>query len=480
MTSTVPDAPTTEEDRQPTPGEGTAPAGRSVWITLIALALAGSVVSIQQTLVIPLLPTISATFDVAVTDVTWLFTASLLAGAVATPLLSRFGDMYGKKPMMLLTLGLLAAGSVICALSADLGVLIFGRAVQGVSAAMIPLAIGTIRDTFPRERVMSAIGIVSATLGVGGAVGMLITGLISSHTPDHHPVFWVAAGAAVLAFALVVLVVPNGGVRHGGRPDLAGAALLAVVLVCLLLAISQGNSWGWTSPRVLGLFAAALVLGAGWVVLETKVAEPLVRMSILIGRKSLSANIASVFLGFSMYGSFTLIAALVQASPEKVGYGLGGTVLTVGLVALPNTVAMVGASFLCGRLAARIGAAYTLALGSAVAGASYLTLALWHSTVRDFLIFNFLQGLGFGIAYASIGTLAVQHVPMDSSGIASGINVLVRTAGGSVSAAIGAAILTGGGLVPTIGDYVLCLYIVLGGSVGAAVVAAVHGLRHRD
>ncbi|MDX6742485.1 MFS transporter [Actinocorallia sp. A-T 12471] len=473
MTSTVPDAPAT--DRQPE-----ARRERSVWVVLIALALAGSVVSIQQTLVIPLLPTISATYGVAITDVTWLFTASLLAGAVATPLLSRFGDMYGKKPMMLLTLVLLCAGSVICALSTDLGWLIVGRAVQGVSAAMIPLAIGTIRDTFPPRRVIGAIGIVSATLGVGGAVGMLLTGLISGHTDDHHPVFWIAAAAAVLAFVLVAAVVPNGGVRHGGRPDVAGALLLAVVLVSLLLAISQGNAWGWTSPGVLGLFAAALVLGALWVVLELKVAEPLVRMSILIGRKSLSANVASVFLGFSMYGSFTLIAALIQADPDKVGYGLGGTVLTVGIVSLPNTVAMVGASFLCGRLANRIGAAYTLALGSALAGVSYLYLALWHSTVPDFLVFNFIQGLGFGIAYACIGTLAVQHVPMDQSGIASGINVLVRTAGGSVSAAVGAAILTGGGLVPTIGDYVLCLYIVLVGSVGAAIVAVVHGLRHRD
>ncbi|MCD0450531.1 MFS transporter [Actinocorallia sp. API 0066] len=473
MTSTVPDAETTAK---PTP----AREGRGTWPILVALALAGSVVSIQQTLVIPLLPTVAATFGVSMTDVTWLFTASLLAGAVATPLLSRFGDMYGKKPMILLTLGMLMLGSVVCALSPNLSVLIAGRALQGVSAAMIPLAIGTIRDTFPPRRVIGAIGVVSATLGVGGAVGMLLTGVIAGHTDDHHPIFWFAGLFAVLAFVLVVLVVPGGGVRHGGRPDVAGALLLAVVLVCLLLGISQGNAWGWTSRPVLGLFAVTAVLGALWVALETRVAEPLVRMSILVGRKSLSANVASVFLGFSMYGSFTLVSSLVQSAPDEVGYGLGGTVLTVGLVALPNTVAMVAASFLCGRIAERLGAAYTLATGSAVAGLSYLYLALWHTSVLDFLVFNALQGLGFGIAYASIGTLAVQHVPMDSSSIASGINVLVRTAGGSVSAAVGAAVLTGGGLVPTIGDYVLCLYIVLAGSVVATGVALAHGVRHRD
>src|SRR5258707_11685695 len=137
-----------------TPVDDSAPPAAHVGMTLLALATAGAVVSIQQTLVIPLLPRLMSIFHATVTDVTWVFTASLLAGAVATPLLSRFGDMYGKKRMILIAMAALVVGSVVCALSTSLGMLVTGRALQGASAALIPLAIGTIRDTFPRERVM--------------------------------------------------------------------------------------------------------------------------------------------------------------------------------------------------------------------------------------------------------------------------------------------------------------------------------------
>jgi MFS family permease len=440
------------------------------------------VVSVQQTLVIPLLPRLMTTFHVSVTDVTWVFTASLLAGAVATPLLSRFGDMYGKKRLILVAMGLLLAGSVICAVSGSLPVLIAGRALQGTSSALIPLAIGMIRDVFPRDRVTTAIGIVSATMGVGGTLGMIVTGLIADHTTSHHPVFWIAAGLAAVGLVLIAVSAPNSGTRAGGRPDFVGAFLLGGWLVCLLLAISEGNAWGWTSGGVLGLFAAAAALCGIWVGVELKVREPLVRLGLLVGPKSLSANLASLLLGFSMFAAFTLISNFVQ-TPAKVGYGLSGSVLDVGLYSLPSTVTMLVFSAFTGRIAARIGAAFTLAIGSAFAAFSYLWLAVSNGHGYDFLAFGAIQGIGFGIAYAALGTLAVQHVPMDQSGIASGINSLVRTAGGSVAGAVTASLLTGstiaGTKVPTLHSYVLCFIVVSIGAALAAAVAAMHGIRHR-
>jgi MFS family permease len=461
--------------------EGSTPPAPS-GLTLLALAVAGMVVSVQQTLVIPLLPRLMTTFHVSVTDVTWVFTASLLAGAVATPLLSRFGDMYGKKRLILVAMGLLLAGSVICAVSGSLPVLIAGRALQGTSSALIPLAIGMIRDVFPRDRVTTAIGIVSATMGVGGTLGMIVTGLIADHTTSHHPVFWIAAGLAAVGLVLIAVSAPNSGTRAGGRPDFVGAFLLGGWLVCLLLAISEGNSWGWTSGGVLGLFAAAAALCGIWVGVELKVREPLVRLGLLVGPKSLSANLASLLLGFSMFAAFTLISNFVQ-TPSKVGYGLSGSVLDVGLYSLPSTVTMLVFSAFTGRIAARIGAAFTLAIGSVFAAFSYLWLAVSNGHGYDFLAFGAIQGIGFGIAYAALGTLAVQHVPMDQSGIASGINSLVRTAGGSVAGAVTASLLTGstiaGTKVPTLHSYVLCFIVVSIGAALAAAVAAMHGIRHR-
>ncbi|MEU9025063.1 MFS transporter [Actinomadura sp. NPDC048394] len=451
-------------------------------LTLFALAIAGMVVSVQQTLVIPLLPELMSRFHVSVTAVTWVFTASLLAGAVATPLLSRFGDMYGKKKMILLVLVLLLIGSVVCAVSGSLGVLIAGRTLQGVSSAMIPLAIGMIRDTFPRERITTAIGIVSATMGVGGSAGMIVTGLIADHTASHHPVFWITAALAAAGLVLVAVTAHDTGARAGGRPDLAGAAVLAGWLVCLLLAISEGNDWGWTSGGVIGLFAAAVVLCGAWVAIEQRVREPLVRLNLLVGPKSLSANLSSTLLGFAMFAAFTLISGFVQSPSDKVGYGLGGSVLDVGLYMLPSTVTMLVASAMSGTIARRIGPAYTLALGSVFAGLSYTWLAVSNSHGYDMLAFSAIQGVGFGVAYAALGTLAVQHVPMDQSGIASGINSLVRTTGGSVAGAVTASILAGkviaGTEVPTLGAYELCFWIVAAGAVLAAAVAVVHGVRH--
>ncbi|MGH3379726.1 MAG: MFS transporter [Actinoallomurus sp.] len=451
-------------------------------LTLLALSVSGMVVSVQQTLVLPLLPQLMRHFGVSVGSVTWVFTASLLAGAVATPLLSRLGDMYGKKNLIIITMAFLVAGSIVCALSNNLGVLIAGRALQGTSTALIPLAIGMIRDSFPREKVTSGIGIVSATMGVGGSMGMIVTGLIADKTDSYRPEFWIAAVLAALGVVLVMVSARDTGARTGGRPDYLGATVLGGLLVSLLLAISEGNDWGWASGGVLALFGAALVLTVIWVVVELRVPQPLVRLGLLVGRQSLSANLASMLLGFSMFAAFTLISTFVQM-PRSVGYGLGGNVLDVGLYMLPSTVTMLVFSALAGRIAARIGAAYSLAIGSVFAGLSYLWLALSHAHVYDMLGFSAVQGIGFGVAYAALGTLAVQHVPMDQSGIASGVNSLVRTTGGSVSAAVTAAILSGmtiSGLngVPTLHAYVLCFVIVAVGAWLAAVVAVVHGVRH--
>jgi MFS family permease len=452
-------------------------------LTLLALAVAGMVVSIQQTLVIPLLPQLMRHFHASVGTVTWVFTASLLAGAVATPLLARLGDMYGKKRLLVITIGLLVAGSVVCAVSGSLLVLIAGRALQGMSVALIPLAIGMIRDSFPADKVTGGIGIVSATMGVGGSLGMIVTGLIADHTDSYRPEFWIAAVLAALGLVLVMVTAHDTGGRAGGRPDYLGAVFLGGWLICLLLAVSEGNDWGWTSAAVLGLLAAAVVVCAAWVVIELRVAQPLVRLTFLVGPKSLSANAASVLLGFSMYAAFTLISNFVQ-TPRSVGYGLGGSVLDVGLYMLPSTVTMMVFSALAGRIAGRIGAAYSLALGSAFAGVSYLWLAVDNAHVYDFLAFSAIQGVGFGIAYAALGTLAVEHVPMDASGIASGINSLVRTTGGAVSGAVTAAILTGSVIphtpgIPTLHAYVLSYTIVAAGAALAAVVALYHGVHHR-
>nr|WP_281423488.1 MFS transporter [Nocardia tengchongensis] len=326
---------------------------------------------------------------------------------------------------------------------------------------------------------------MSGTMGVGGTIGLLATGVIADHTTNPHPVFWLTAGLGVVATALIQVSAQNNGVRHGGKPDFIGAALLAALLICLLLGISEGPRWGWGSASVIGMFAAAAVLTAVWVFVELEVEQPLVRLQLLVGPQSLSANVASALLGFSMFGAFSLVSNFIQTPADKVGYGLSGTVLSVGLYGIPSAALMTFFSFNTGRISAKIGPAYTLAIGATFAGLSMGWLAFSHGHGYDMVIANALQGIGFGIGYAALGTLAVQHVPMSESGIASGINSLVRTAGGSIAGAITGSILTahvlklGAHAVPTEGAYVASFATLAIGAFGAAAVALGHGLRHK-
>jgi MFS family permease len=462
---------------------GAGPDGEQrTGLALLGLAICALVASLVQTLVLPLLPEFMQAFHTSVSAVTWIFTSTLLAGAVATPLLSRFGDMYGKKKMILVAMVLLLAGSLVGALSGSLAVMIVGRALQGISSALIPLSIGVIRDTFPRDRVASGIGLVSATLGVGGGLGLLITGIIAQHTSSYRPVFWLSVVIGAIGLVLVATLTRDAGQRIAARPDVLGGVVMAGWLICLLLALSEAPTWGWGSAGVIGLFAAAAAGCALWVVIELRTREPLVRLSLLVGPRSLWANLASLLLGFGLYAGFSLFTNLVQTPRAKIGYGLSASVLDVGLYLLPATVGMLVFGILAGRVQQRIGAAYAVAFGSAIGALGVGWLAVSSSHVWDAVGYAALLGVGFGIAYAALGTLAVQHVPLDSSAIASGINSLVRTGGGSVGAAITASILASnvirGTDVPTLHGYVVC-YTVLAIGCGLAAVAAVYsGLRY--
>jgi predicted MFS family arabinose efflux permease len=313
---------------------------------------------------------------------------------------------------------------------------------------------------------------------------MLVTGIIAEHTTSYRPVFWISAVLGAIGLILVSMLAPAGGRRAAGRPDLAGAVLLAAWLVCLLLAISEGPSWGWGTAGTIGLFAAAAAGCALWTVLELRVRAPLVRLTLLVGPRSLSANLASTLLGFGMFAAFTLFTNLVQTPKAQLGYGLSGSVLDVGLYLLPATIGMLIFSAMAGAFERKLGAAYTLAIGSLFVAASLVWLAVSNSHVYDMVGSSALQGIGFGIGYAALGTLAVQHVPMDSTAIASGVNSLVRTTGGSIGAAVVASILASdvihGTVAPTLHAYVISYVILAAGACLAAAAAAFNGLRYRE
>ncbi|MFI0821014.1 MFS transporter [Streptomyces sp. NPDC021098] len=425
-------------DTPPRPAAGASGPPRTNTVVAV-LALSGIVVSLMQTLVIPLIPELPTLLHASAADTTWAITATLLAGAVATPVVGRLGDMYGKRRMLLISLSLLVTGSAVGALSDSLAPMVVGRALQGLAAGVIPLGISIMRDELPPERLGAATALMSASLGVGGALGLPAAALLAERA-DWHVLFWTAAGLGVLATALVAKLVPESAVRSGGRFDVAGAAGLSIALVCLLLAISKGATWGWTSGLTGGLFLASVVTLALWGRWELRSARPLVDLRTTARRQVLLTNLASASFGFSMFAMSLLMPQLLQL-PEATGYGLGETMLTVGLVMAPSGLVMMAMAPLSARISKNQGPKVTLMLGAVVVAAGYglniaLMSAIWHLVLVSCVI-----GAGVGLAYGAMPALVMAAVPVSETAAANSLNTLMRSIGTSISSAVAGVVL---------------------------------------
>ena len=314
-----------------------ASPARTNWV-LFFVGVGALVVAMSQSLLLPVLPTLPAELSTTVSNVDWLLTSTLLAAAVAVPLFGRLGDMFGKRRLLLVALALLATGSLICAVTDNIALMIVGRSIQGASTAAIPLGISLLSALLPRERVGSAIALVSSMLGVGAALSLPLAGLVAQHL-DFHILFSITCVGGAVAFAGVLAVVPEAPSRSGGRVDVVGAVLLSAGLVALLLPLAETSNWGWGSARVVGLLALALVLlvTLGWA--ELRIRDPLVDLVALRRRPLVLTNIASLLFGFALFASLIGTTSYVQA-PEASGYGFGSSMVVGGLVLLPSGVGM--------------------------------------------------------------------------------------------------------------------------------------------
>lgn len=422
----------------PSPGVATPGPKRANGVVAV-LALAGIVVSLMQTLIIPLIPALPKLLHASASNATWAITATLLAGAVATPTVGRLGDMYGKRRMLLLSLVLLVAGSAVGALSDSLVPMVVGRSLQGMAAGVIPLGISIMRDELPVERLGAATALMSASLGVGGALGLPASAFLAERA-DWHILFWTASGLGVLLLVLVLVVVPESPVRTGGRFDLLGAIGLSSALVCLLLAISKGADWGWTSTLTLGLFGAAVVVLLVWGRWELRTRRPLVDLRTTARRQVLLTNIASAVFGFGMFAMMLVLPQLLQL-PKATGYGLGQSMLTVGLVMAPNGVVMMAMAPLSARVSSRRGPKVTLMLGAAVVAAGYALSIVMMTALWQLVLVSSIIGAGIGLAYGAMPSLVMAAVPRSETAAANSLNTLMRSIGTAISSAVAGVVL---------------------------------------
>lgn len=416
------------------------PKSTSPSLTFLVLAVGAASFAMLQSLLAPVLPTLQSELNTSQSAVSWVLIAWLLSAAVATPILGKVGDMIGKAKTLVLALAAIGLGSLIAGLAPSIELVIAGRIVQGLGGAIVPLSFGIIRDEFLPARVPSAVGILSAVIAVGSGVGTILAGPIVELF-GWHGLFWVPLAVVAVTATLAQFFVPESPVKAGGTINWLAASLLAAWLIALLLPLSLGTRWGWSSPAVIGLFAAAMVLAAAWVTVELRSSNPVIDMKMMRLPAVWTSNLVALLFGAAMFAVWVFLPQLIQV-PSSAGYGFGATVSEAGWVMLPMLVSMAVAGVFSGRLARVVPFKLQLAGASAVIALSCVALALLHASIWEVALISGIYGIGLGLAYAALTSVIVQSVPASQTGTAIGMNANIRTIGGAIGTAVMTAVVT--------------------------------------
>lgn len=421
-------------------GKG-APArsGAAGKLLVPVLCLCGTTVTLQQATVVPLLPDLPRLLGISVEDASWILISTLLASAVATPVLSRLADMFGKRRIMLVCLSMMSIGSALAALDLGFAAMIAGRSLQGFAAALVPVGISILREEIPAMKLAPAVAMISATLGFGSALGLPLAGVLYEFL-GWQSIFWSAAAAGIVLIAVLPLVVSRSRVRTPGRFDYGGAILLSITLTAALLAFSKGGTWGWTSAATLITAAAAVIGLALWIPLELKISQPMLDLRTSARKPVLITNLVAVLVGYSMYSNLLSTTQQLQM-PDAAGYGFGLSVMAAGLCMVPTGLAMVIFTPVSALGSRRHGAKTALIIGSLVSAAGYLARLFLTEELWMVMLGAAVVGIGNAIAYAAMPILIMGSVPVTVTAAANGLNTVLRLIGTTVGSAAVAVLL---------------------------------------
>jgi EmrB/QacA subfamily drug resistance transporter len=418
-----------------------AGAERRHWLALYVLCVGMLMIVLDATIVNVALPSIQEDLGFSQNDLAWVVNAYLIAFGGLLLLSGRIGDLISQRRVFLVGLGVFTGASLLCALSQSQGLLIGARFVQGVGGALTSAVIlGMIVTMFPEPREQAkAIGVYTFVAVAGGSVGLLLGGVLTE-TINWHWIFFVNMPIGVATALLAIRLVPDReGLGLAAGADLPGAALLTGGLMLAVYTILGVAEEGWGSTQTLALAAVAIGLLGAFLARQARVANPLMPLRLFRSRNVSGANVVQALLVVGMFGMFFLGALYMQ---QILGYDP----LQVGLAYLPMTVVMGTMSFrFTGHLNLRFGPKATLvpAMGFVLAGLLLLARTPVDATyVRDLLPPMILIGLGAGLGFPSLMTLAMSGATESDSGLASGlVNTSVQV-GGAIGLAVLATLAT--------------------------------------
>ena len=402
-------------------------------ITLVVTCLGTFMVLLDTTIIVTALPTIQSHLHTNLSDLQWAVDAFTLPFAALMLTGGTLGDRFGRKRLFLSGLVLFLLGSAFCGFAPALGWLLFGRVVQGVgAAALAPGSLSVLAAAFPapRERTQ-AIGLWAGVSGLGLAIGPLAGGWLIQ-IASWPAIFFVNLPVGLLALALSVPRLSESRNPTAQRIDLPGQVFVTGALVCLVMALIEGSSQGWTSGLILGLFIGSAVLLAAFLLVEARVREPMVPLRLFSNRVFSVANLASVVLGFAMVG--TLFFA-VQFLQNVQGY----TALEAGLRVLPASVGIFAVAPFVGQLTARIGPRLPIVLGALLAATSLFLTATTLQPDTSYATLGWqvgLFGIGCGFMLTPLTAAVLSATPPQRSGLGSSILNTCRTVGITLGVAV--------------------------------------------
>jgi EmrB/QacA subfamily drug resistance transporter len=410
-------------------------------LTLAALVLAAFSFGLQQTMVLPALPAIRHDLHTTATWSAWIFTGFLLSSAVLTPLIGKLGDQYGNDRLLTISLLIFLAGCIGATAAWNIWALIGFRMLQGAGGAVFPLSFAIVNDEYPRERSGAAIGAISAVFGAAGGFGLPLAGVLVDHL-SWRWLFGVSAVVVAAGVLAVIAFVGESPIKTPTRVDVPGVALLSLILIAFLVALSEGRNWGWTSGRTLGLFAVSAVALAVWVPLEQRVAQPLIDLRVLAQRTVALADATGFFAGFALFSTYVLVPQFVQTHQGgAVDYGFGSSATQAGLFLLPGALIGFFSGPLAGGLGSRHGFRFPLVLGMVLGALAVMLLAEWHHRPWQIVVAMSIAGGALPLTFAAMAKLVVDAVRPSETGVSTGLNTVMRVIGGVVGSQLAATIL---------------------------------------